>query len=116
MEEKRKSARKYLYSYSQVLESDSNRVAGRLVNITPEGMMLMSDRPFKKETRMRFTMVLPHGINITNDSSIELQGSCRWCKESYNPDYYDAGFEFDEIPEKSANTIEYLMRFHSFNY
>jgi hypothetical protein len=117
MDEKRKSVRKYLYNYSQVLDNKNNRIAGRLVNITPEGMMIMSDEPIEQNEKFEFKINLPLGMMaIATDNSIEFKGNCRWCRESYNPDYYDVGFEFTDIPEASKNTIDYLMKFHSFNY
>ncbi len=116
MDEKRKSVRRYLYNYSQVLDSDKNSVTGRLVNITPEGMMIMSDRPIERDTRFNFRMALPDGVAITDETDIRFEGNCRWCKKAYNPDYFDVGFEFTQLPETSRHTIDYLMKFHSFNY
>ena len=116
MDEKRKSVRKYLYNYSKVFDEDTRRISGRLVNLTHDGMMLMTDKPVEQETPLRFRMALPEGIGVTEQRSITFDGTCRWCKKAYNPDYYDVGFEFTNVPDNSRGTIEYLMRFHSFNY
>lgn len=116
MVEKRKAVRRYLYNYSRVFDRKSNKMTGRIVNITRDGMMVMCEMPIKKNSSFGFRMTLPAGINLPGEKTIDFDGGCRWCRQSNDPDYYETGFEFSDVPESSRNTIDFLMRYHSFSY
>jgi c-di-GMP-binding flagellar brake protein YcgR len=113
MDERRKSPRRSLYRYLEVVDSKSKRLVGRLVNLTPEGMMLMSEKPIKEQGTRKLKVSLPE--SVLNLKTITVDTECRWCATSVNPDYYDAGFEFTKIPEQSAEAIDYLLKFQAFN-
>ena len=113
MDERRKSPRKALYRYLEVVDSKSKRPVGRLVNLTPEGIMLMSEKPFKEKASFKLKVKLPEGV--LNLKSITVDSECRWCATSVNPDYYDAGFEFTKVPGQSLEAIDFLLKFQAFN-
>ena len=113
MAERRKSPRRALYRYLEVIDSKSKKPAGRLVNLTPEGMMLMSEKPIKEQAKLKLRVNLPE--RVLDIKSISVDSECRWCATSYNPDYYDAGFEFTKVPDQSVKAIDFLLKFQAFN-
>ena len=58
MAERRKRSRKSTFHYTQVLDRNSGKQIGRLVNITTEGMMLITKTPLGTGTAKSWDALL----------------------------------------------------------
>ena len=108
MEERRKLPRRHLYYYSRVFDEDTREMAGRLVDITSEGMMMISEGPIKKDALFKFKLVLPRAIDGKKSLVIEAQN--KWSKQTSTRNLYDNGFKLVNITTNSAAMIERLIK------
>ena len=114
MEERRSEDRRHLYYYSRVFDESTQAMAGRLVDISTAGMMLVSEKPINNKTHFSFRLILPKAIEGKKELHLEAQG--RWSKRAVNPDLYDNGFELLNVTPKTAETIERLIQSTAFKY
>lgn len=112
MDERRKSQRRVLYRYLEVFEGKTKRPVGRLINLTPEGMLLMCEKAIGQNAPLKLRINLPAGV--WDSKAITVEGECRWSGQSYNPDYFDAGFKFTKVPEAASEAIDLMLRFQAF--
>jgi hypothetical protein len=105
--ERRKLRRRYLIYYLRVFDRTDQQLVGHLVDITTEGMMLLSEEPIETDRIFRFRMVLPKEIQSSAQITFDAFGV--WCKKDVNPDFYATGFKFKEITSRDIEVIEGLI-------
>jgi hypothetical protein len=106
-EDKRKILRRHLVFYLRVFDGMSSRILGQLVNVSPRGVMLISDRPIQENQEYRLRMRLPH--EIAGRSELTFEASCRWCTQDSNPDFFIAGFHMQMLPEDVEKDLQSLI-------
>ena len=111
MAERRRRNRKSTFHYTQVLDRDSGKQIGRLVNITTEGMMLITTLPLATGTKLPIRMVLPRMVNDVDE--LEFNAEVRWCKPDANPNYHAIGFKLENITREVSEIIGEM--FHEFH-
>ncbi len=105
--ENRKQPRRHLIYYLQVVHSETGRPLGRLVDITPIGMMLISKQALEPGLEIPVRMMLPSRVG--QDVPLDLMGQIVWCHKDVNPDYYAAGFRFQSPPPECVLMIQDLI-------
>ncbi|MCP4584201.1 MAG: PilZ domain-containing protein [candidate division Zixibacteria bacterium] len=114
MDERRAAPRRHLYYYSRVFDENTQQMAGRLVDLTTKGMMIVSEKPVDSETTFKFKLFLPKSIE--GKKTLIVEARSRWSKQAVNPDLYDNGFQLLNVTPDSAQTIRSLIQTSSFNY
>jgi len=112
MEDRRTLRRRHLYYYSRVFDEGTQQMAGRLVDLTTEGMMVISEKPIDSETTYTFRLFLPKSIEGKKTLTIEAKG--KWSKQAVNPDLYDNGFKLLNVTADNERTIRQLIQTSSF--
>lgn len=110
--DKRHVERKYLVFYLRVFDGLGKKVMGHLVNISSNGIMLLSDFPIPINEVYKLRMRLPHELVEKNE--IILNATSRWCKNDTNPEFYVTGFQLSDISQTLRNTI--LSMIDEFSY
>lgn len=105
--EQRKLKRKQLVYYLKVSDVDSGNQLGRLVDITEEGLMLISSDPISTGVVFRMELDLPDQEKRTE--KLEFEARSIWSKKDVNPNYYDTGFKFVRISGEYVDTIGKLI-------
>ncbi len=113
MHERRRLPRKKISCDVEVFNSDMNEHIGRLVNITIEGMMLISPEPIELEKMYQFGMSLPPEIH--GSSTISFKADSLWSDEADVPGHYWTGFQFVHMSRKNIDTIENLIENFGFD-
>jgi len=114
MDERRRHKRMNSLFYLRVFNRDTDRLAGRMVNITPKGIMLVSEEPIEPNKNFSFRMVLPEGFE--GKKTITFNANSRWCMKDVNPDLYDTGFMLSDMTFEDAKVIEHLIEDYTFDY
>lgn len=109
MGERRGNKRRHLIYYLPVFDYKTNKVMGHLVDITVKGLMLMSERPLKTDTIFHLKMFLP------GKNELSFKAKSVWAKKDINPDFYDTGFELQDISPDTVKVIERLIAKLGFN-
>jgi hypothetical protein len=104
----RRLKRRHLIYYLRVFEKNADQPIGHMVDITTEGMMLISEDPIKTDTVFELRMVLP--VEIEGSREITFSAMSRWCREDENPDFYNTGFQLIHPSSGHIKIIEYLIR------
>jgi hypothetical protein len=103
MSDRRRSGRNSTRHIAKVIDATTDRVLGRLANITEDGMMVVTDKPVIVYEIYHIRLTLPKPVNGT--SSLDLQAQARWSKPDRNPRFRNAGFRFVQITEDDEELI-----------
>jgi hypothetical protein len=110
--ERRKFKRRLLVYNLEVFDSESNEPMGRMVDITPEGMMLVREKPVDINSVLRLSVELPS--EIFNTKRVNFTAIAHWCRHDINPDLFDIGLEFTDVTDKNIETIIGLIADYAF--
>lgn len=94
-----------------VINLYNNQSLGALVNITIEGLMLMSNELIESNRIYQLKLELPEAIN--GHESIELGVDCLWSRGEAQYQRYWAGFQIIDASQISIKIIETLIRDYS---
>lgn len=112
MAEKRKFPRRDLIFYSRVSDGISGRALGYLLNITPEGAMILSEKPLEADLEVELHIELPD--ELSNLREMVIPARSRWCQPDINPEFYDVGFVFLKMTEEYTGLILRLVEEYGF--
>ncbi len=108
MHERRKLKRKNLSYYMPVIDPSTEQIIGHLVDISPQGLMMDSQKTFNvgQDYRLR--------LNVTSDvsdrNSIDFGARTKWCRpDTVEPYLYDIGFEIVKISIQDADVVRRIV-------
>ena len=107
MHEKRKLNRRHLIYYLRVFDRNTNILIGHLVDITAEGIMLISEDPIDTYTIFQLKMDLPQ--RMENKEQLHFDAKSLWHKKDVNPNFYNTGFQFLKVSRDHFVVIEQLL-------
>ena len=110
--EKRRLKRSHLIYYLRVFSRTSNETLGHLVDITPEGAMLISEKPIPVNTHFEFRMLLP--TEIFGRTHLDFDAESLWSKRDVNPDFHDTGFRLLNVSVRDTAIISRLIDDYGF--
>lgn len=112
IKEMRSVERKKTVYYFDVFDWKSDKLIGHAVDITTEGMMLISDGKIETGTVFQLKMVLP--FEMDGIKQITFDAKSAWCAKDINPDYFDTGFKFTAISDEDIERIEHILEAYTF--
>ncbi|MCE1255721.1 MAG: PilZ domain-containing protein [Anaerolineae bacterium] len=113
MENKRKLKRRHLIYYLRVFDQTNSQLVGHLVDITQEGLMLISEQPLNINETYHFRMILPS--EILSKVELTFTATVVWSKKDVNPDFFATGFSLGDISTEDVMIIESLIHRYGFN-
>jgi hypothetical protein len=104
IQERRKLKRRSLAYYMLVMDSNSREMLGHLVDITPIGLMMDSQKPLPLETDYRLRLdTMP---DVADKDYIKFTARTKWCApDAVEPYLYDIGFSIIDIAQHDAEII-----------
>lgn len=108
MYERRKLKRRHLIYYLRVFEQGTNKLMGHLVDLTQEGIMLISEDPIEVNKVYHLRMILPSRMGGKEEWLFDAES--RWCKKDVNPDFYDTGFQLLNLKQEGLEIISNLIQ------
>ncbi len=111
--ELRKAKREQSIYYLQVTDRGGGKTVGRLVDLTTEGIMVVSEGPLDPEANYGLQITLPR--EIAGATEVEFDAQCRWCRPAANPDYFDSGLQVLDISLTHLSRLELLIKYFSFS-
>ncbi|SRR5258708_6168625 len=112
MNERRKTKRRHLLYYGRVYDETAQEFLGYLVDITENGFMLLSEKPFPVDVTRRFK------VEITEDVDphpyINFSAKSLWCEADIDPNHWDTGFEILEIKPADRQIIQKIVEYYGF--
>lgn len=92
MDDQRKEQRTHLIYYLRVFDRQTRSLFGHVVDISPSGMLVTSDKPMS--TRTHYQLELEDITMIDHLATIGMEAECRWCQEDDSGELFDSGFRF----------------------
>lgn len=111
--EQRKLQRRHLIYYLTVIDTETDQALGFLVDITTNGIMLMSEAPI--ETGKVFHLKILLQTDLSEKQYLNFDARSKWCKNSINSDIYDTGFELLNVKVEEFKDIEEIIDSLGFN-
>ena len=111
-EDRRKIKRRYLMYYSRVFDAHTQILLGHLVDLTPQGAMLISEKPITTDLNFRLKMEL--SSEIANKRFLEFESKSLWCRRDIDPSFYNTGFELINIADEDRAIIERIVNAYGF--
>ncbi|MCP3875918.1 MAG: PilZ domain-containing protein [Desulfobacteraceae bacterium] len=104
---KRKFDRNQLYYYLKVYHNKTNKLAGYVGDISPQGLMLFSKKSAKPDKVFNFRIDLDEGFGL--DKKFIFEATSLRCDKDVNPEYYTIGFKFVDLEQESMDIVTYLI-------
>jgi len=104
MPERRKRFRKSNLHVTQVVHRDSGQALGRLVNITTEGMLVITSQSFQKGEIYPLSVILPR--RVADTQVLECEAEVKWCRPDGNPSYHAVGMQFMNLSHEDIKIIQ----------
>ncbi len=111
--EKRELKRAHLIYYLRVFDRSTDKLMGHLVDITPKGIMLVSEEPIAVGETFRVRMMLP--TSLFGKSRLDFEAESLWSTNDINPDFIDTGFRMIGVDAADEKLIEWLVKEYGFN-
>jgi len=114
MDERRQLKRRHLIYYLSVEDIDTGHTLGHLVDVNPDGIMLMSPEPIQSGKVFRLRMTIPVGAEGARQT-MEFQAESVRCGKDINPDFFDTGFHLVSLTPTQLGLIKTLIDDHGFS-
>ena len=105
--QRRNLERRHLIFYLGVHDVESDKHLGYLVDISPGGFMLMSDKPIEEGNKFKVRLLLPDHGNY--GEPVEVKAKCMWCRQGPNPSIFDSGFQMEEPDENARVSLRMVL-------
>jgi len=112
MAERRRHKRRHLVYRLKVVDRGTQRILGYLVDVTTEGLMLMSEDPIELGRTFELRMALPAAVE--GSRPIYLEAKSIWSRSEPGVGYHDTGFEMVRIDPADMDEIQHLIEGHAF--
>lgn len=104
---RRRLKRSHLLFYLKLVNRNTGDLVGHLVDITTEGIRLISENPIPTDTIFKLRMVLPAGFSASEH--LDIDAKSLWCQRSENPDLFETGLQLICVTDELSKTIEDLI-------
>jgi hypothetical protein len=108
-DDRRKKTRHNASEYLPVYDVQTGELAGELANASSDGVMLLSNQPFKSASVYHFKLKLSEPI--MGHDVIEFEAECRWCRKNVTLGRWESGYRIS-----LAEGNGYLMQFVCFGF
>jgi hypothetical protein len=111
MRNRRKRPRRNTPHYLNVLECESGKPLGRLVNISAYGLMIVTPAPVPPDRDFELRLLFPR--TVAGKDGMDIKARSVYCRRDDNPAFYRIGFKFRQLSSDDASLIEdVLQKFH----
>ena len=111
-QDRRKLKRRHVIFYSRVFDRNTGALLGHLMDITVEGLMLISETPIETGIIYHLRMDLPE--DVMAKAFLRFDVHCLWCKPDINPAFYNAGFKVLNMAQEDIDLIENMIDEYGF--
>lgn len=96
-----------LVHYLRVFRAENHEMLGHLVDITTEGMMLISEQPIPLQSSFNLRMEIPTDNDVAQ--MVAFTAESLWTKKDVNPNFHDTGFRLLNPSQRALNAINRLI-------
>jgi hypothetical protein len=115
MDEHRKNERKKLIAFTPVYDCQRNLFLGYLGDLSMKGAMLVGKRPMEADQQIVLAIGFPETPQFPARRAV-IPARVAWCRQEKNPNYYNTGFEFQEMNQENGAAIKAILERYRFRY
>ena len=112
MEDRRRLSRRHILFYSRVFDRKSGVFLGYLGNMNEGGLMIISEDPIDINQDFLLRIDLPE--DIYSMSVLNFDARSVWCKLDVDPNFYNTGFQLDNVSDESKDIIAQIIDDYGF--
>ena len=107
MEDYRHRPRKNTPHLVKAIDLASGKAMGRIVDITADGMMLVTEFNVVVGRTYNFRIILP--VMVHHRTDVSLEAKAVWSDQDDNKKFHKAGFQFKNLPGEDGYLLEDVM-------
>ncbi len=111
-QDRRKTKRRFLMFYARIFDRRTGRQIGYIADLTPEGMMIVSENPIPVGETYLLRMDLPEDLSAR--PSLDFQARSIWNKPDIDPDYIATGLQLLNVGEQDVAIIKKIVESYGF--
>jgi hypothetical protein len=104
----RRQERTRLIYHLRVFDARRKRLLGQLVDITPEGLMLIGESQIPAGKKYSLRMDLPR--NLMADAHLTFSAESKWCVKDQSENFYTMGFRIVKITPEALEIVQRLAQ------
>ncbi len=113
MYENRNMKRWHVIYYLRIFDRDAGSLLGHLVDITTEGLKMVSEETIPSKKDFSLKMEVPFEGGKTKE--VLFNARSLWSKKDTNPDFYATGFNLESLDRDTIEIIQALIADLSFD-
>jgi hypothetical protein len=107
MSERRDKTRKCTSDYFLVFDRETEALIGRVLNLTPGGVMMISESEVPTSKSFQCKMVMP-GV-VGRHKFITFDAESRWSKKNTRLGWYETGYQIISLSKADQQAIDMLL-------
>jgi hypothetical protein len=107
MSDKRKFSRVHLIHYLRMFDRKTGNLIGNLVDLTAEGLQLISETPIEPGTILQIRMEFPEEVD--DQQEMQLNAEAVWCDHQLDPDLFSVGCHLIPVTPTQVTIIRDLI-------
>ena len=107
MVNKRKYERFQISFFLRILDKDTDKAMGHVVDISVSGMRVLTDRPVSQDRDYTLAIDLTKDINF--EQEVIFTSKCVWIEQDLSSGAYNCGFQLQNVTEKDQAIILKLI-------
>jgi hypothetical protein len=108
VEGNRKQKRRQLIYNLRVYDRVDGRFVGLLVDVTTDGMMLLTKERIQEKRDFQMKLVSPYQTG--GDDSVIFDAKSIWSRKDVDPEFFATGFQLRAIDQKDVARIKGLIK------
>lgn len=105
--ERRKHTRKKVDKLLELRDINHESILGRIVDISNDGVMLLSNEPIPTNKVWQLGLELPQGSDSIQ--AVEFGAESLWCDIALQPGQYWSGFHIIDISQEARESIDQFV-------
>lgn len=107
MQDRRRTKRRFLMYYSRIYDTSTETLVGQLGDITPLGLMIISDASLPVDKL--FTLKIELSAEVSDRPDFTVNARSLWCQPDVAPGIYNTGFELINPSVESLEIIQHIV-------
>ena len=104
--------RRHLIFHLRVFDRETGEKLGHVVDISAEGMMLVSESAIDVDRDYKLQMRLPDEED--RPTTHDFEGRTVWSSNDVNPAFFDTGFQVIQASEEHIELVRHLVDLYGF--
>jgi hypothetical protein len=106
--ERRQYERNDLKYFARVYNRKLGRLIGYLVNITPIGVMVVSEKPIDPGAMVGLHIEFPESREVI--TQLDIDAKCVWSRMDHDSTFFELGFKLRELQDEQVESIEQIVK------